>query len=81
MHGRVGIHNISHTIYQADNQFREVVAGRCLAGKYESSGNDLGIRHLSQPEIQSDNMQQIEVLPLVFMKPLGLDIEQGVGIQ
>ena len=73
-HGRDGVD-------EPDDQFRHGIAGRCLPAEEKGARLDVKLRILSQPVIQGDDVQHIQVLALVLVNPLDLDIEQHVGWQ
>ena len=63
---------------RADDVLRDVVARSGLGGEHEDPRMDVQRRVLQQAAVQGQDVQQIEVLPLVFVQALHLDVEDRV---
>src|SRR5690606_9602076 len=57
----------------------EVVAGGGLGGEDEHARGDVERRILQQATVEGENVEQVEVLALVFVQALDLHVEERVG--
>src|SRR5512143_2237475 len=74
------IDHLGNGIDQLDNQLCHEVSRRGLAAEDERAGHYVLIGSFLDAIVQSNNVQNVEVLPLVFVDPLDLNVEQRVGI-
>ena len=65
---------------ELDDDFRQLIGGRGLAGEKEGARGHVEIGVLAQPVIENDDPQRIEQLALVFVNALDLAIEDRVRI-
>ena len=64
---RVIVNHISNGCNQFDNQLGHKISRRCFAAKHKSAVNHINIRILFDAVIQSDDMQDIQILTFVFV--------------
>ncbi len=73
----VAVHHISHRIDELDDEFCRRVSRRSLAAKDERPGNTAGCGVAFQPRVERHDMQDVQVLALVFVQALDLYVEKG----
>ena len=61
-----------------DDVFGEEVAGCGLGTEDEDAGMEVGSGIVEDLTIEGDDVQQVEVLALVFVEALDLDVKDGV---
>ena len=79
-HVRVVVDHLGHGVDELDDQLGHEVAGSGLAAEDEGAGRDVAARVLLEPVVEGDDVQHVQVLPLVLVDPLHLDVEEGVRI-
>ena len=62
-----------------DDVFGEVVAGSGLGTENEDTRGDVEVRVVEELAIQTDDVDEIEMLALVFVQSLDLHIEERIG--
>ena len=60
--------------------FARSIGRRGLSCEEEGAGRHLEIRVFPQPVVQHDDSQCVQELPLIFVNPLHLTIDNSVGI-
>ena len=65
---------------ELDDQFCHEVAGGRLAAEYNGPGRSVDGRIVLQPPVKRNDVQDIQVLPLVFVDALRLNIKDGFNI-
>ena len=73
----IGVDHGGDGIDRFDDTLCEVVAGSGFGGEDEDAWGDIEMGRLEQAPIEGENVEEIEVLPFVFVEPLNLDIEEG----
>ncbi len=63
-----------------DDALGEVVAGSGLGGEDEDAGRDFEAGVLQEAAVEGEDVEQVEVLPLVLVQALDLHVEKGVGV-
>ncbi len=81
LHIRVGGHQGRDLIDVADDGLGPVVARRGLGAEDEGLGRGEGGGVFLDAVVQVHQMEGVEQLPLVFVKPLDLDVEEGLRVQ
>ena len=71
---------LSQIVDELDDDLRQLIGGRRLAGEEEGARGHVEVRVLAQPVIENDDPQRVEQLPLVFVNALDLAIEDRVRI-
>ena len=56
------------------------VAGGRLGTEEERAGRQVRLRVLLEAEVEGEDVQHVQVLPLVLVQALGLDVEERVRI-
>src|ERR1700683_4996972 len=79
-HRRISVYRLSQVVDELDDDFREIVGWRRLAGEEERARRDIETRILTQTLIDNNDPQSIEQLALIFVDALDLAIEDGVRI-
>ena len=74
----VGVDPGANDIDRTDDVLREVVARRGLRSEDEDARHQIDCRILQDPPVECENVQQIEMLPLVFVEPFDLHVEQRI---
>ena len=74
-HIRVSIHHISDGGDEFDDPLRHVVSRCGFAPKDEGAPGHILIWILLQAMVEGDDVQHVEVLPLVFVDALHLDVK------
>ncbi len=77
---RIGVDGVRNVVDQLDDQLGQLVGRRRLARKEERARRHLETRILPQPIIEDDDAQHVEELPLVFVYPLDVTIEDAVRV-
>ena len=77
-HGGVVVHHVGDRVDQLDDQLGHEVAGRGLGAEDERARRHVGLRIALEPQVQREDVQHIQVLPLVFVQALDLDVEDRV---
>lgn len=73
----IGVDHGGDGIDRFDDTLCEVVAGSGFGGEDEDAWGDIEMGRLEKASIEGENVEEIEVLPFVFVEPLNLDIEEG----
>ena len=76
---RVFVDAVADDVDRADDVFREVVAGGGLGSENEHARHEVERRVLQQAAVKREDVQQVQVLALVFMQALDLHVEERVG--
>ena len=76
----IGIDRFADRVDQLDDQFRHVVPGRGLASEDEGPGHNVHLRVALQPLVQRQDVEDLQMLPLVLMQSLHQHVEHGCGI-
>src|SRR5208337_1418466 len=70
--------DLRHLMNKLDDQLGHCVAGSCLSADDEGSRNHVQGRVALKPVVKDDYEEHEQKLPLIFMHPLDLNIEQRV---
>ena len=57
-------------------QLGHEVAGRGLGAEDERARRHVGLRVALEAQVEREDVQHVQVLPLVFVQALGLDVEE-----
>ena len=79
-HVEVVVNHFADRINQLDDQLGHRVTGRRLAAKEEGTRRHLQMRVSLQALVKGDDLEHVQMLPLVFVYPLYLGIEHGAGV-
>jgi hypothetical protein len=77
----VAIDHFGHRIDQFDDQLGHVITRRGLAAEDEAARLDVDAGVAFDAVVQRDDVQQVEVLALVFVDALDLHVEQAGGVE
>ena len=80
LHRRIGIDDLAHRVDELDDQLRHAIAGRSFAAEQEGARHHLLIRVALDALIQREDVQNLQVLALVFVQALHQHVEHGIGI-
>ena len=75
-HARVVVDLVADGIDRLDDALGQVVAGRGLGGEDEDAGLHVELRVLQDAAIEREDVEQVQVLPLVLVQALDLDVEE-----
>src|SRR5208283_5570120 len=76
----VAVDRASEIVDEFDDDFRQEVGWRGLAGEEKGARRNGQARVLPQALIENDDPQRVEQLPLVFVNALDLAIERRVRV-
>ncbi len=77
---RVVVNELSQFIDEANHLFCKVIAGSRFGAKYVGMRHKVGVRVVFQPQIRCQNIQCVQVLPLIFMHALNLYIKDRIRV-
>ena len=77
---RVDVDHGGDVVDQLDDQLGQGVGRRGLAGEEEGARRHVEPRVVAQAIVQDDDVKNIEQLALVFVDPLDLAVEDGIGV-
>ena len=73
---RVRVHGFADCVDEFDDALRQEVAGRSFAAEDEAARGHIRLRIASQSQIECENVEHSEMLPLVFVDALYLHVEE-----
>ena len=79
-HRRIAVDQIGDAGDQSDHQLGHIVPRRRLAAEDHGARRHLEVRIVLQALVQRDDVQQVEVLPLVLMDAFDLNVEHRCWI-
>ena len=79
-HGRVVVHDVGDGVDELDDQLGHEVAGRGLGAEDERARRHVRLRIALEPQVEREDVEHVQVLPLVFVQALDLDVEERLRI-
>src|SRR5262249_9797679 len=77
---RIIIQDLSHRVDQLNDQLRHEVARSSFAAENKGSGHQVDIAVVFDTVVQRDDVQQVQMLPLIFMQAFHLNVEDRFRI-
>jgi hypothetical protein len=71
----------AHCVDESDDVFREEITRGSLAAEDEASSGHIRLRIAPQPQIESDDVKDSQMLSLVLVDTLHLHIKHGLGCE
>ena len=77
---RIVVDHGSHRMDELDDELGHDITRRGLGREDERAGGQIGLRVAFEAQIEREDVQDVEVLALVFVQALGLDVEQRIRV-
>src|SRR5262249_13617897 len=72
----IAVDRLGNGVNELDDELRHEVTRGGFAGEDEGARRHIGVRVALETQVETQNVQGVEVLPLVFVDTLDLDIEE-----
>ncbi len=75
-YNRIIIDDLGESVNELDNEFCHDVSGGSFSAKNKGARGHVSSGVTFESQVERENMQHVEMLPLVFVDSLRLDIEE-----